>query len=1612
MWANLNLKSLQDKFQESLHDLESSLAAVTPPVLPASTSQPASPAGPAPNSSPRRPPQSITTHQSPTRSASGSSISLPLSPTSLSNAQQSASQLADSALSSLRASLRKGRQSFDAARASLDGGAAQATASPTARRTTSMDSVRSLPDSIKERELEDKGKGKLADLTENDEQELVPPAKKAPVNLVDDDDDEQKVKSTNPTKTTIGESQSNIAPVKEEIEDDQHDEDAWGVGGGDDSADIEALADPSTSSNILVDLGSLEQASSASSDPTASNSTSDVPGGPAPPASENLITEEDLSSLSKHRDIPMIAALKQESANAETDLSADTPRPITMGLDLPEAEVPEKALDDLEPEEEDGWDLPEVEAEAEEEETPVVDEEDKTCLHPPAKASESETQHESEIAAENSVEHTRDPQAISEGDGHTPEEVLLDKETPVTTEKEVTNKTTSDSELLVEEEAAEHASEADATEEEQATEREPDETSHAVSAGETEELAPIALEQASIEEPTTEPVPAPSEQATNADNVVAPAPESSEEPALVTESDLLGQTTEFSVDQALEEPVATTSNSKKMLNPLSEPFLPSTPPMTSAETMSSETLISDPDEVGPSEYPQDIEDLVNSEVVPPTASDPGPLQEADSEKSPVSAEGESAQSTEPIETSPEESVAIENPTESESTETDEQESGQDLLPVLEPTLIEQPESSQQLGLGEETLSTDPVTADALLDEPEQRQEEEPSVELETESTLADQVKTPLEASDDQKTVDEVERIDAEQEDQTEVPAAEEVETELEKDERNLEADPLVSVQVEDERVERPTESSLEVGDGKESYENETIPSIGDEPNTVEREVEPPSDEPEQAAASSDSPEDVISEVSLDTAKPSSTTEDAKVLAPDAEEPTKEPLEAVAVKSPEIEPEQDEETDVPPVPSKDESVAGSISLPDVAEKSPEEKTSDRASQPTTADGTRTSAEPTHLDSQTSETRQLEVDAKPETSTVSSASESATLSQEPKFAELSAAHAQLQTLKASLDSLVSALIPSISTVDDTEALGAELRNLKAKADMGMDEVRRMAGQLDQRKSQVEELRETHRLEHQSQQAEIDALRDSLAIRNTALEESNDKLAAAEKAAENTKQEISKAAVEYDKLKLVAKEEEEKRVKALSLLRALRQKLVKNEQEKATNDEELEKARKAEKDALDTLKTDRARFDKEIVSLRTAHEAQITKLRSGFEREAQGLKERYEKEAVSKRGQFELDAIHFKATQAKEIAAKDARIAQLEAAVKDLTKSRDQLFEEAQSKTEEIEAFKADESVLKGRSGEIEYELQEAKDRIAALVDELDEAKRSKRETNRDDSNARKLLAETETRHEARIRDLESRAKQLEKDRQETEEEMGRNMQDRLKEVERMRAALAQKDLDYAESVQSSQKQEAKIADAEKAKANLEKRLKNLEELLKSVKEDADKAASAEIAVREELSDRMQRSAELEARLEDVQTKESTLRSNNKTLREELRKLQSGVLLSEKQRHPGVGYFSSFASSGNGSNNNNAGTPEAAMTPSSVAISPSASVSSLASGATGGLVGNARANGSADEALNFEYLRNVILQFLEKPEMRPHLIAVLGVILHFTPAESRRLIAKVGH
>ena len=80
-----------------------------------------------------------------------------------------------------------------------------------------------------------------------------------------------------------------------------------------------------------------------------------------------------------------------------------------------------------------------------------------------------------------------------------------------------------------------------------------------------------------------------------------------------------------------------------------------------------------------------------------------------------------------------------------------------------------------------------------------------------------------------------------------------------------------------------------------------------------------------------------------------------------------------------------------------------------------------------------------------------------------------------------------------------------------------------------------------------------------------------------------------------------------------------------------------------------------------------------------------------------------------------------------------------------------------------------------------------------------------------------------------------------------------------------------------------------------------------------------------------------------------------------------MQSSAALLERQRNPGVGFWASKAESG------------------SEIRSPRSSSSDLPSQNGQNSRPASPATGQNDEEVNFEYLRNVILQFLEHKEMR---------------------------
>ncbi|EJT49636.1 vesicle-mediated transport-related protein [Trichosporon asahii var. asahii CBS 2479] len=544
----------------------------------------------------------------------------------------------------------------------------------------------------------------------------------------------------------------------------------------------------------------------------------------------------------------------------------------------------------------------------------------------------------------------------------------------------------------------------------------------------------------------------------------------------------------------------------------------------------------------------------------------------------------------------------------------------------------------------------------------------------------------------------------------------------------------------------------------------------------------------------------------------------------------------------------------------------------------------------------------------------------------------------------------------------LTPVDGGIADSDALEGWVRMVTGKVDMITTELTRLQDKMKQ--SRMQEMRETHKLESKSQSELVDQLRSQLSSAESTLSKGADDAVT-----------VGQLRADLAKAQTTIKEEEEKRSKAISLLKTVRQKLVKIEKEK----EEIEKDRAAER-------AERSKANEELEKSKAAREREVNQLRKGFERELASAKERAEKDLAAKKAAWELEMI-----TTKEITAKNAKITGLETIVKEMHAKNAEQFGTIESRQADAESARAEMELAQTRTKELEFELREANERIALLEDASrhEAAPVVAREETAPGTSAaevQRLLAEAEARSETKLSDLRAKIRSLERERNELEEDWAQKLGQRVRELEAVRRTLAERDADAATAAAARKERDAQIDAQDAAKRDLERQIVELRAAVDEARADVAVALEAERAAREELETAQSGTGALQQQLDESRQQVTQLRATNKTIRDEMRKIQSSVQLMERQRNPGVGYWAQ------GSN---------APTPTSAASDKQ--TSGTASPTPSG-------DSNKDEEVNLEYLRNVILQFLEHREMRPNLVRVLSVILRFTPQELRRLEAKL--
>ncbi len=254
-----------------------------------------------------------------------------------------------------------------------------------------------------------------------------------------------------------------------------------------------------------------------------------------------------------------------------------------------------------------------------------------------------------------------------------------------------------------------------------------------------------------------------------------------------------------------------------------------------------------------------------------------------------------------------------------------------------------------------------------------------------------------------------------------------------------------------------------------------------------------------------------------------------------------------------------------------------------------------------------------------------------------------------------------------------------VHDEEGLKTWAEGIKAKLQTSQEENTRLQAKLLQYDGRMEELRDTHRLESLSQSelveslrqknsdanAQIAALESSLATERSLLaaeRSTRESLIAAERARHNTgladleglKEKLRERDAENARLAASAKEEEEKRTKAISLLKTVRTKLVKAEKDRddavkeATtlrenagagerNREEEFRGIRSELDRVrNELDRTRAESSREVERVREESLREFERRRGALENEVASLRDSMERDILARRGEWEIEGI----------------------------------------------------------------------------------------------------------------------------------------------------------------------------------------------------------------------------------------------------------------------------------------------------------------------------------------------------------------------------------------
>ncbi|QIW95373.1 hypothetical protein AMS68_000891 [Peltaster fructicola] len=327
---------------------------------------------------------------------------------------------------------------------------------------------------------------------------------------------------------------------------------------------------------------------------------------------------------------------------------------------------------------------------------------------------------------------------------------------------------------------------------------------------------------------------------------------------------------------------------------------------------------------------------------------------------------------------------------------------------------------------------------------------------------------------------------------------------------------------------------------------------------------------------------------------------------------------------------------------------------------------------------------------------------------------------------------------------------------------------------------------------------------------------------------------------------------------------------------------------------------------------------------------------------------------------------------------RVDELEKQVKKATDESRGLRDEVQLKSAKHASAQSQMDSLENQSRELATQMKEVQSRCDGLEEELADSQRLLSERSREAETMRRLLADVEGRADGRVKEMRERLDLATEERDRAEDEASSLGRKKAREVEDYKNRLRDLERDVTRA------NEAKT-DAERREQDIRTRQEDLERRFTLTQNEVTEVRTAMSQLRDALDEGERQARELEKQkvdlrktLEEREARLERLQKSSKAMAEELRTLQT---TSKRQASVQSSRSSMERVTSPG--------------PRSPAIStPSTTI------------------GKTDQAVDYVYLKNILLQFLEQKEKRHQmqLIPVLGMLLHFDKSEEAKWMSVV--